>query len=118
MRKASTRWHTIWAADMRPQRRALSGSTSFSRRRTSALSLGRARVFTARGPSLSEEPLAAGLAERGQRAIAAPFRHRQDLLEPGIATQRVEVAAAPQRRGDERAPLGRPPPGSPPPPVL
>src|SRR5260370_39168972 len=112
MRKASMRWHTIWAADMRPQRRALSGSTSFSRRRTSALSLGRARVFTARGPSLSEEPLAAGLAERGQRAIAAPFRHRQDLLEPGIATQRVEVAAARERSSHQRTPLDRAPPAS------
>src|SRR5260221_14758943 len=97
---------------MRPQRRALSGPTSFRRRRTSALSLGRDRVFTARDPSPSEKPLAAGLAERGPRAIAARFREGQDLLEPGIAAQGVEGAAARQRWGPAGALFAPAPQGS------
>src|SRR5882672_5250839 len=103
MRKASARWHTIWGADMRPQRRALSGRTSRSRRRISVVSPGRARVFMAPGPSVTQKPLAPGLAERGQRPIAARFRHRHDLLEAGIAAQRVEGPASRQRRDDEVA---------------
>jgi hypothetical protein len=31
MRKASLKWHTIWCADIRPQRRALSGRTTLNR---------------------------------------------------------------------------------------
>jgi hypothetical protein len=34
---ASLRWQIIWCADMRPQRRWLSGRTVFKRRRISAL---------------------------------------------------------------------------------
>src|SRR6266446_3784023 len=45
MRRESARWQIIWGADMRPQRRALSGRIFFSRRRISSLSRRRARVF-------------------------------------------------------------------------
>src|SRR4029453_1069532 len=101
MRKASPRWHTICGADMRPQRRVLSGRTSRRRRRTSVLSSGRARVFMA--PSPAEHPLAPRFAEGGQRALAARFGAGQDFLEPRIAAQRVEMAAAGEGVGQDVA---------------
>src|SRR5688500_4375109 len=99
MRKASDRWHTIWCADMRPHRRTLSGRTVFNRRASSALSRGRARVFT----SPPEKSLPACLAERGQRPPAARLRFRQHVLESGIVPERVELPASGQGGGDEVA---------------
>ena len=49
------------------------------------------RRLIARG---AEQPLAAGLAERGQRVLAAGLRLGQQRLERGIAAQRVELPAA------------------------
>src|SRR6185295_12457727 len=100
MRKASLRWHTIWCADIRPHRRALSGRTDLSRWRISALSSSRASVFMA-WPSTAEQSLPARLAERVQRLPAARFGLGQDFLEGGIAAQRVEVRAAREGRGNE-----------------
>src|SRR5712691_1999246 len=97
-RRESVRWHTIWGAVIRPQRRTLSGRRSFKRRRISALSRGRPRVFMPPGrvrrrpprPSSAEQSLSAALAEGGPRVLAAGFRFPEELLEGRVAPQRVE----------------------------
>ena len=92
IRQASAQWQIIWCADIVPQRRALSGRTGLSRRTISSRHSSRASVFMASVPGGgAEQALAAGLAERGQRAGAARFRRGEQRLEARIAAQRVEL---------------------------
>src|SRR5260370_28547932 len=102
MRRASLTWHTIWCADIRPQRWGFCGCTVPSLRRILALSRGRAGVFTPR-LSPTEEALSARLAEREERALAPRFGLPQEPLESGMVAEGVEVGEARQGGRDDVA---------------
>ena len=89
MLNASARWQTIWCAVILPQREALSACTVCSRRRTSDRSAARARVFM----SAAEELLSARLAEGRPRTVTAGLRASDEVQEPGVSAQRVELRA-------------------------
>src|SRR3954453_17392690 len=88
----SIRWRTICGADIRPHRATLVGWSESSRPRISTTVSAWASVFIRlQGGSRSEQPIAAGLAERGQRAFAPRVRRGDERLELRILAECVEL---------------------------
>src|SRR5688572_18477664 len=102
MRQASARWHTIWCADIRPQRAGVSGPIVRRRCRISALHSARANVFITR--SRAHEALATGGMERGERTCATGFGLFHERSELALLTQFVKLRPRGER-GAREVPL-------------